>query len=258
MNASAQTHAMPDPPETETPRRSLSPAGFVARLLAAMAATAITIGFCLKAANLNTISEPGVVMTLPDRIGDFTGRKEVMSESEKRILPGDTEILRKRYTNSFGDQITCSIVLSGGEKRSIHRPEICLPSQGWILGTGGKVAVPLASGRTLEVTDLNLSRQAEIQPGVFRPIRSQFLYWFVGKDITTSDHMVRILRTSWDRVYHKINHRWAYVLVTSLVGDSLREGGMTDEQTQKMLEKFIRDIVPFFQKSEMPPETPGS
>jgi len=258
MNASASSHEMPSSPGTETSPASLSPGGFVARLLVVLAATAITIGFCLEAADLNTISEPGVVMSLPDRIGDFIGKEEAMSEAEKRILPGDTEILRKRYTNSFGDQVTCSIVLSGGEKRSIHRPEICLPGQGWVLGAGGKLAVPLQSGRTLSVTDLHLSRQVEIQPGVLHPIRSQFLYWFVGKDITTPDHMVRILRTSWDRVYHRVNHRWAYVLVTSIVGDSIRQGGMSDADTQIMLEKFISEIVPYFQKSEMPPETPSA
>ncbi|MFZ4681904.1 MAG: exosortase C-terminal domain/associated protein EpsI [Terrimicrobiaceae bacterium] len=251
MSTAAPTADIPPPPGSKA-LRSLSPGGFVARLLVALAATAVTIVFCLKASDLNTISEPGVVMKLPDWVGDFLGTDEETSDAEKRILPGDTEIVRKRYTNLSGDSIMCSIVLSGGEKRSIHRPEICLPAQGWVIGSGGKVDVPLKSGRTLQVTDLNLSRPVEIQPGVFRPIRSQFMYWFVGKDITTPDHMVRILRTSWDRVYHKVNHRWAYVLVTAMVGDSIRQGGKSEQETEDMLKKFVAEIVPTFQKSEVP------
>ena len=99
--------------------------------------------------------------------------------------------------------------------------------------------------------DLNLSRQIEVQPNVFRPLRSQFMYWFVGKDRTTADHKVRILRTSWDRVFHKTNHRWAYVIVSAVVMDSIRPGGKTADQTTEMLKNFIREIVPSFQKSEM-------
>lgn len=155
------------------------------------------------------------------------------------------------YENVAGERITCSIVLSGGEKRSIHRPEICLPAQGWSIGFGRIIPITLQSGNKLEVMDLNLSRQIEVQPNVFRPLRSQFMYWFVGKDRTTADHKVRIWQTSWDRVFHKTNHRWAYVIVSAVVTDSIRPGGKTAEQTTEMLENFIREVVPSFQKSEM-------
>jgi EpsI family protein len=236
----------------DLPAADGSALGMVAKFLTVLVLTAITIGFCLKAASLNSESEPGVVMKLPDQLGEYSGVDQQASEAEKLILPGDTEIVRKLYTNPSGDQVTCSIVLSGGEKRSIHRPEICLPAQGWVIGSGGAVPVPLKSGKTLQVMDLSLSRPYEVRPGTFIPLRSQFMYWFIGKDITTPYHMVRILRTSWDRVFHKVNHRWAYVLVTSVVGDSLRPGGKNTEETQAMLKQFIKEILPYFQKSEMP------
>ncbi len=224
---------------------------FFIKLLTVAAAIGATLWFCMSASELNTVAEPGVQMSLPRQIGNFYGTEEEASEAERKILPGDTEIVRMRYENIKGESITASIVLSGGEKRSIHRPEICLPAQGWTIGSGNVIPISLASGRTMDVMQLNLSRPVEIQPGVFHQIRSQFLYWFVGKDITTADHKVRIFKTSWDRVFNKTNHRWAYVLVSALVEDSIRPEGRNSEETTKMLEDFIREIVPAFQKSEM-------
>ena len=222
------------------------------RLAIVAVAVAATVGLCVRSSDLNTTAEAGVLTELPSHVGDFIGTPEKISESEKTILPSDTVIVRKSYENLSGDRISCSIVLAGGEKRSIHRPEICLPAQGWSIGSGQVIPVQLKSGRTLDVMQLNLSRPLEVQPNVFRPLRSQFLYWFVGKNITTPDHKVRILRTSWDRVFKRVNHRWAYIIVSSVVTDSIRSGGRTNEQTEKMLKEFIAEIVPTFQKSEMP------
>jgi EpsI family protein len=222
------------------------------RVLIVALLVAATVGVCIKASDLNSSAEAGVLTDLPKQVGNFFGTSEEISEAEKQILPGDTVIVRKTYENFQGDRISCSIVLAGGEKRSIHRPEICLPSQGWTIGSGRTVPVPLQSGRTLDVMQLNLSRPIEVQPNVFRPIRSQFFYWFVGKNITTPDHKVRILRTSWDRVFNRVNHRWAYIIVSSVVTDTIRSGGLNSEQTEKMLKDFIAEIVPTFQKSEMP------
>lgn len=232
----------------------LSKAGqraLVTNVVIVVVLVAITVGLCLKAQELNTTSEAGVLMQLPDSVGDYWGEREEISEAEKTILPGDTEIIRKKYTDLEGNQIFCSIVLSGGEKRSIHRPEICLPAQGWTIGAGKIEPIELKSGKTLDVMDLSLSRSREIAPGELRTLRSQFMYWFVGKDKTTPRHWDRIITTSWDRVFHKTNHRWAYVLASAAVTDNLRKNGKTAEQTTEMLEKFVREIVPTFQKSEM-------
>ncbi len=218
-----------------------------------LAAAAVTVGLCLRSSDLNSTAQPGVVMALPDQVGDFrAGPVEGMSPEEMNLLPGDTEVVRRVYENPAGDRINCSIVLAGGEKRSIHRPEICLPSQGWTLGTGGVMKVPLESGRDLEVMRLALRRDMQTGPSTFRPVRSEFLYWFIGKDTTTASHLTRILKTSWDRVFHHVNHRWAYVIVSSAVTDNMRSNGLGPEQTDEMLKKFIREAVPSFQQSERP------
>lgn len=224
---------------------------FVIKAILAIVVTGVTLGLCLKAQHLNTATEPGVVMQLPNQVGNFYGTSEEMSKAEKDILPPDTQVIRKSYENVSGDKISCSIVLAGGEKRSIHRAEICLPAQGWTIDSHQYLPIPLKSGNTLEVKDLNLLRQIEVSPGTFRPLRSQFVYWYIGKDRTTASAWTRVFETSWDRVFKQTNHRWAYVIVTSLVTENLKRDGKTSEETTAMLEKFVKDVVPYFQKTEM-------
>ena len=75
---------------------------------------------------LKVQSKAGVVMNLPVTIGDFFGKEGQITQTEHELLPKDTEFARKYYQDSHGNQIECSIVLSGAEQRSIHRPEGCL------------------------------------------------------------------------------------------------------------------------------------
>lgn len=216
------------------------------------------IWLCLQNEDLNQSMEAGVVMKLPERVGDFVGEPGEITEAERTILPDDTEFARMIYKDPGGDQIMCSIVLSGGEKRSIHRPEICLPGQGWTVTSGEVVPVRLKNGRDLDVMMLTLTREAQTGPGKKVTIRSFYSYWFVGNDRSTPSHLDRIVLSSWDRIYHKINHRWAYNIVTATVMDNLKPGGKNAQETLEMLKEFIADVVPEFQKSEMRVEESGT
>ncbi len=250
MTSHAERVPLPDLPAELRPEEKKS---FIIKAILAVVVTGTALGLCLKAQHLNTATEPGVVMQLPNQVGSFYGTSEEMSAAEKKILPEDTQVIRKSYENVAGDKISCSIVLAGGEKRSIHRAEICLPAQGWTIDSHQYIPIPLKSGRTLEVKDLNLTRQIEVSPGNFRALRSQFLYWYIGKDRTTASAWTRILETSWDRVFKQTNHRWAYVIVTSMVTENMKRDGKTPEETAAMLEKFVKEAVPYFQKTEMAP-----
>jgi hypothetical protein len=78
------------------------------------------------------------------------------------------------------------------------------------------------------------------------------MYWYVADDLTTPSHLARNLRTSWDRVVHNQDHRWAYVIAMSLITGSVSPDGLDATQTRDMLKDFIRQIVPKFQKDEIP------
>ncbi|MEI7864540.1 MAG: exosortase-associated EpsI family protein [Chthoniobacterales bacterium] len=219
-------------------------------ILAALAA--LTLGLCRETSPPDIGAEAGVTMNLPTLIGEWWGTDEPVSPSELAMLPGDTAFAKKIYQDLSGNIVTTQIVLSGGEKRSIHRPEICLPAQGWTIQSGEVLPIRLASGRQLEVMKLTVTRQIEVAPGERRTLKSYFLYWFVGKDTTTPYHWVRLAKTNWDMVVKKLQHRWAYVIVSATVLDGLKPGAKSDAKTLDMLEDFIRQAVPKFQLSEMP------
>lgn len=209
-----------------------------------LALAVIVYFLCRQNPDAKLFMESGVNLNLPDYVGPFSGKAAEVSESEKVILPSDTQFAKMLYTGLGGEQINCQVVLSGGEKRSIHRPETCLPGQGWTKKTSQVIPVKLDDGRTLSVMKLVISRPVEVQPGVRKELTSLFIYWFVGKDITTPYHWYRILHTDWDRVVHGVSHRWAYVIVSAPVLEGFVPGGKNEEQTLESLKKFIGEIAP--------------
>jgi Protein of unknown function (DUF3485) len=199
--------------------------------------------------SVNRATESGVVMDLPEQVGAFTGREEQPSEGERYVLPKDTEITKKLYKDDSGNVINAQIVLAGAEKRSIHRPELCLPAQGWSINRWETVPVTLRDGRTLPVMVDVISRPVEITPGVTKPLTSLYCYWFVGNGVTTPSHTMRLLLTSWDRVVHRKNHRWAYVAVSAPVLKGFKPGGKNESETQDMISEFIGGIGPAVMKN---------
>src|SRR5690349_11911271 len=94
-------------------------------------------------------------MTLPNVIGTWFGDDAPVTDKERAILAKDTEFARKTYTSPEGDQIFVSIVLSGDDMTSsIHRPERCLPAQGWQVRESSKRTIQLPNGKSFEVTRL--------------------------------------------------------------------------------------------------------
>jgi hypothetical protein len=202
--------------------------------------------------------EAGVVMDLPSKVGELYSFPEEVSQAEILILPSDTTFARETYgpiLASRNDRILCSIILSGKEKRSIHRPERCLPAQGWHIDDSHTETIMLKSGRPLEVTALLLDKPVTRNDGQPATMRSYYLYWFVGKDVTTASQTDRILRTNWDMLVHRVNQRWAYIIVSANISQDWRPDGLDAQQTLDRLKRFIRDSVPSYMISEMPAGT---
>ena len=218
----------------------------VAILGGGIALTALT-------SNVSKISEPGIKMLdgepfLPETAGHWTGSKQTgLTDEERTILPADTGGSRRIYTDKQGHEIYCSIVLAGRDVTSIHRPELCLKGQGWQLAAARTVEIstPAAQGGALHVSRMDATR-AMTGEGRNFPLRSEFVYWFVGKDRTTPHHWQRILWTTKDRVLHNRNHRWAYFMVNILVDPKLAAQDPDAAQTQAMevLRGFIQEIYP--------------
>ncbi len=195
-------------------------------------------------------SIPGVKMELPHKIGEYWGYDQKVSEAELAILPKDTGFARKRYERFDGEEVYCSVVLAGAQRQSIHQPEVCLPAQGWSIRDRFTERVKLANGKEIPITVLILVRPVQLQQGQTIEVRQLYAYWFVGRTRMTHSHYSRIFESMIDRVVHRVNHRWAYVTVSSMISETIRRGGKNKTETLTMLKDFIAQCAPEFIKQE--------
>lgn len=219
-----------------------------ARELVLVVLASATLIFCFYGSKSMGVSESGVIMKLPDQLLSMKGNNAPVSEGEKAILPGDTEMVKMAY-QGFPEVISAQIVLAGGEKRSIHRPEICLPAQGWTLEGGHVVKVQLSSGRELDVMRLTARRPITLRNRDKAELENIFYYWFIGHDVTTPYHLRRILMSNLDMVFHNVNHRWAYVVVSAPVLRGLIPKGKDLQETDRMLMDVVAQIAPIIMKN---------
>ena len=208
------------------------------------------------------VGEAGIRLALPDRIGDWQGKDVDVTEREREGLAKDTEFARKMYSNTFGDKIYVSIVLSGQDMtNSIHRPERCLPAQNWNVMSSSRVNVPLGPHQSLETTRLTCAGEfmvkaegaAEAKRTLVHNLNSS---WFVGSRDLTADHLQRTWWDIRDRILYGQNQRWAYVTVAANVTEGLERFGRSEAETAKMVEEFIPRILPTFQT--LTPASPHS
>jgi EpsI family protein len=214
-------------------------------LIGLLAATLALTAFTGK---VSATSEPGIAMSLPAQLGVWKGEPEEVSDIERRGLPRDTEFERKRYWDGAGHEMYCSIVLAGKHSQSIHRPETCLPTQGWSLTDSRYEEVPLEPG-PLTVRALKIhhpARQGQSGGGVERLC----YYWFMGKDRLTASHFERIFLTSYDRLLHNVSHRWAYITVTTILppGASVAESRAMEKESRQRVRDFIRTLFPLLSR----------
>ncbi len=209
-----------------------------------------TMGLTAMVGEVKSATDPGIVMSLPTRMGEWVGERQAVSDVEQQGLPRDTEFERKRYFNAAGEEIYCSIVMAGKDTRSIHRPEICLPSQGWSILDSRYEDVPLAKGarRSLEVRALKAYHPPYAGGGDTGVERLNY-YWFVGKDRVTASHWLRAAWNIFDRLAHSVNHRWAYITVLANlppVRDAARKREI-EERGRSRLREFIGMLYPELQ-----------
>ncbi|MDR1192452.1 MAG: EpsI family protein [Verrucomicrobiales bacterium] len=217
------------------------------KLIAPVVLFATALLVCWLSPNPNTTPVAGVKMVLPDQVGDMTGGElQGMSDAEKRLLPGDTEMTRRVYGNARGEMLACTIVLAGGAKNSIHRPEACLPAQGWNIDSEEVIPVTLANGHSLDVMKVTIHLD-DISTGQKVRRQAYYLYWFVGREVNTPSHWTRVFLSSWDRVFHNTNHRWAYVSVFMPVANNQAAAA-----TLEVMKDFIAKSAPEYMFSEMP------
>lgn len=226
--------------------------------------TSLALAFSV---DVHVTNEAGIRMELPDQVGEWTGVEirfcvertcqksftvdkledpticpscsnelSSMAYSEIIQLPADTIILKKRYTRASGDIVSAAIVLSGKERASIHRPQVCLTGQNREIVHSEVLKVPLVNHTPLKVMLLDMYQKIEREGSTFE-YTSYYAYWFAGKNRETPHHLMRMFWMASDRVIKNIAHRWAYISVS----------GVRDPATghyKEVVQEFLSDLYP--------------
>lgn len=164
-----------------------------------------------------------------------------ISLGEKTVLPEDTVIEKRVFTDvSTLDTHIVTFVKSGRSKGSIHRPELCLPAQGF------------------SMLSPHNSRQGEIPWHILETLKpglpsSRLSYTFFNqKGFVTSSHYERILYDMWDRTVNNTMDRWVMITVVSKPASypGIQTSSKTlDVQTEKFLKLLAEKLLPEINRS---------
>lgn len=199
--------------KTRAAHEAGAPAGDRRICISSIAAIVITAGglaICAMTDVNPTIADPGVVLELPLQFGKYQGQEMKMTAVERNILDKGVDLARCQYLSTDQHMMLATVIQSGMGGRTLHRPEVCLPGQGWNITERLKIPVKLDNGRTVQATLLRMHRDYEPSPGTRKRMRALNLYWYIGSDGTTSDDYYDHIRISYiDAVFHNLAHRWA-------------------------------------------------
>ena len=124
-----------------------------------------------------------------------------ISEAELNVLPKDTSIVKKMYVGRSGAQYLAAFVIGGTSRASIHRPELCLPSQGYVMSNPRNFN---AGGRPWHAIDF-------AKPG---GSQSTEAYTFFNQEgYRTASHTRRIWKDVLDRSVLNRVDRWVMLTV---------------------------------------------
>lgn len=197
------------------------------------------VGIRLAADGLNPVA-------LPDYLGsEWIGQRAEVLAGEREILPEDTGYSRKNYvsTSNPNQRVFLSIVLSGRDRSSIHRPEICLVGQGWTIKDRAihEFKWPAGAGGGVPASLLHIDHEFTSSRGEKSKIPALFAYWFVGADQVVASNTERVFLTSWDRVRHLQANRWAYVVLQTHALDG-------EEAALARMQSVLDATLPTFQE----------
>jgi hypothetical protein len=185
------------------------------------------------------------VVNFPSRVMGYESRPGSISESELVNLPGDTGFGRALYRDIIdGFEAQVSAVLMGTDRTSIHRPQQCLPWQGWTIANQQEVPVRFEHNgqeHTLYVQRIDAKTQ-RVHDGVPTDIHAVYVYWYIADAMVASTHAARHLQTMQALLTEGVLPRWAYVSYFAVCAPQKQD------ETFDRLTRLIAVTAPRFQR----------
>ena len=199
---------------------------------------------------IKTLPVPGKIncaLVLPANLPGY--RSETLTNIETNLgnwLPADTSFQVRNYRAADGFSTELSVVLMGCDRTSIHRPEFCLPGQGWEIDSQltSVQHIPMISPfpYQLPVNRLISTKTLEDAGGNSQTYRGIYVYWFVdGSHYTEKAWKWKIWYIPHDLIFNGVLERWAYISLFSpcLPGQ--------ETATFERMKQWITMAVPQFQ-----------
>jgi len=226
-------------------------------LLVALVLMAGTAGALVRLKSFQKIGKPGIKATpipgglmmkldLPENVLGFTSTNVPESATELGFFPKDTSYARRLYQSPDGFAATATVILMGADRTSIHKPDYCLPGQGWNI-RAKKIASLAIAGATpyeLPVSEWVVSNSFQTPDGGTKTVSGIYVFWFVADGEETPSHYQFMRWLALDLLRKAVWQRWAYVSYFTAC-----EPGQEDAALAR-IEKLIAASVPEFQ---MPP-----
>jgi hypothetical protein len=188
---------------------------------------------------------------LPERVLEYRSEAAEVDKNTLDFLPPDTSFGHRYYTAPDGFSIAANGVLMGSDRTSLHKPQLCLPAQGWSIddGASSEEKVRIQKPRPYDLPVMKLVAAGEIERNGKRvKQRGIFVYWFVADGEYTAQHWQRMWWMLRDMVCTGVLQRWAYISLFTVCDPG------QEDATFERLKQFIAASVPEFQFT---PQTGG-
>ena len=207
----------------------------------------------VKVAEMQILNETNKVVrtngvALPINMLQCVSEAAPITTKELDWLPDDTTYGRRRYTFPDKTWIENNVVLMGHDRTSIHKPEYCLPGQGFTIDHREVVNIPIKQPHSydLPVMKLTTSRPFRDSNGNEVQMRGIYVYWFVADDELSTDHFDRMWTMTKGLLTEGELQRWAYISYFAICQPG------TEEDTFTKMANFIKKSVPKFQTTTGP------
>ncbi len=190
-------------------------------------------------------------IVLPERVLDFTSQSVEQAKVVLDTLPKDTSFGQRLYQAPDGFWMQLNVVMMGADRTSIHKPQICLPGQGFSIEKTEETTIPIERPFPYNLPVIKLTTSKVPVEGQGGSIRGIYVYWYVADGVLSADPTA--LRRMWMSTKHLFQtgvlQRWAYIVYFSAA-----EPGQ-EETAYNRMKLFIAASVPEFQLTPKAKET---
>ena len=182
----------------------------------------------------------GEKVILPEKVLDYASHEQEQQKRVLEVLPADTCFGQRIYRGPDGFEAQVNVVLMGGDRTSLHKPQICLLGSGWKIDKTEPEAVKVEKPFSYELPVMKLTLSEE-KPGTFQGQHGIYIYWFVADHEFTREHFQRMWSMAKGFMTTGVLDRWSYITFFAACPPG------REQATYERLAQMIAAAVPDFQ-----------